>query len=136
MNKRPSIYIGASLEALIKKLKGRGDKTSSIINDIADKYTILVEQCRPALTRDEWLSLCAAYNGHMFREGSEGMLSELRTMEWQASEWIKYAPGEAGQFDTSKLVEKVEALTLAERISVLFHVRVFWATGDFEMFDK
>jgi len=124
MNKRPSIYVGKSLEELITKLKGEDDKVSSIINDIADKYRIIVEECKPDLTRDEWLSLCAAYRGHMFNQNN--MLHEIRSMDWMASEWLKYAPGEAGQFDTSQLVEKVRALTIPERISVLYYVAIFW----------
>lgn len=141
MNKRPSIYIGGSLESLITDLKGEGDKTSSIINSIADRYKLLVEQCKPELTFDEWMSLCAAYNGHIFGD----MLHEVRAMAWMCGEWIKYNEAEASQFYTDNLVEKVKALGLvekvealgyAERVSILHHVAVFWATGDHGMFEN
>lgn len=137
MNKRPSIRLGKTLQDLLTSLKGDDDNVSAIINDMADKYFIVVEQCKPDLTRDEWLSLCAAYNGHFFREGYEGMLGEVRSMEWLVSEWIKYSPGEAGQLDNSKLREKIEQLGYAERVSILYHVKLFWTRGsNFNMFDE
>lgn len=123
MNKRPSVYIGSSLEELINQLKGDDGKVSSVINDIADKYKIIVEQCKPDLTRDEWLSMCAAYNGHMF---NPDILHELRSMDWMAAEWIKYNAPEAEQFDTSNLVEKIRSLTIPERVSVLHRIAIFW----------
>jgi hypothetical protein len=123
MNKRPSIYIGASLETLINQLKGEEGKVSAIINDIADKYKIVVDECKPKLSRDEWLSMCAAYNGHFFGPNT---LYEIRSMDWMASEWIKYNGEEAAQFDTASLVEKIRSLTVPERISVLHHVAVWW----------
>lgn len=135
VNKRPSIYVGASLEALITELKNESEGVSSIINDIADKYKILVEQCKPDLTRDEWLSLCAAYNGHMFGTG-DMMLHELRSMHWMISEWAKYNEPEAAQFDHSKLVEKLEDMGLTEKIAILHNVKRFWASNDIEMFDQ
>jgi hypothetical protein len=72
----------------------------------------------------------------MFRDGYEGMLGEVRSMDWLVSEWIKYNPGEVGQFDTSNILEKVQSLGYAERVSVLYHINVFWTSGNFEMFDK
>jgi len=123
MNKRPSIYVGSSLESLLLQLKGQEGKVSSIINDIADKYRVIVEQCKPNLTRDEWLSMCAAYNGHFFGPDT---LHEIRSMDWMASEWIKYSDVEASQFDTTNLVERIRGLSIAERISLLHHVAVFW----------
>jgi hypothetical protein len=127
MNKRPSIYLGSSLEELLKELKGEEGKVSTIINDIADKYKVIVEECKPELTRDEWLSMCAVYNGHFF---GPDIIHKLRAMDWQASEWIKYSPGEAGQFDTTNLVEKIRALTIPERVSVLHSIAKFWNNPD------
>ena len=126
--------MGETLSTLVDQLQGYHGQRSTVINDIAEKYKIVVTQCKPELTRDEWLSMCAAYNGHMFGD----MLHEVRAMAWMAAEWIKNAPTEAGQFDTSELVAKIDALNPAERIAVLHYVAIFWGDGNghnFEMFD-
>ena len=128
MNKRPSIYIGSSMEALLASLKSDEDKVSSIINDIADKYAVIVEQCKPDLNRHEWLAICAAYNGHMF---NPDIAHEVRAIGWCVSEWQKYSEAEAAQFDLpDNFRDKLDALGFAEKISIFHFVKVFWATGE------
>ncbi len=124
MNKRPSVYIGSSLEQIITDIQGyHDDKVSTVINTVADRYKVIIERNMPTLTESEWLALMDILNGYM----TDNITQAVNGIIWSLRDSINLE-GLDNKWDLPEdFVGRIEAMSFEQRLAIIHTGERFWS---------
>lgn len=101
---------------------------SGSLNAMAEQYSILIEECRPAMTDNQALAIACCYNGYM---PSDSLQQELRLLPWHISEGYQYDEQVRDligtEEDAQSFIEQAKNWTDAQRLSVIFQAKSYWS---------
>lgn len=111
-----TFYLGLPLQNLLRFFHNRSGR----LNEIADRYGVLLADATPALTEGQWSLLCRV------------LLSSARTTELARLIWAEIAdcePAEAELWgvDVPAFAAELRGMSHAQRIACLEVVDRFWA---------
>lgn len=105
-----------------------GEFPTGRLNAIAERYLAMIEEARPALSRDEWLAIFDALNG-------VGAADEIIALEHMRATWDTIAAeiastpglGQRWNIDAADLAQRVYDLPQAGKIAIIETAQRFWA---------
>lgn len=126
MKKRPSIYVGAALEAVLAQQKSATTSTSGIINSLAEFYTEVIRRNMPELSQDEWLAIMDCMNG----TATDNLALTLGGIAHNLEDAIEL-DGLDGKWSISKdLPAAINDLRWEGKAAILDVVKRFWAMSE------
>jgi len=125
INKRPSIYVGKTLEQIIVDIQGKHDnKVSAVIKAVADRYAAIIRRNTPEVTVNEWCSLMDILNGY----ATDSIDQAVNGISWSLEDAIEMEGlGEKWGIDAA-FVQRVADLTYEQRLSIIHVGERFWST--------
>jgi len=128
-NPQMKIRAGVPLQAALRATGGDEFPTGRI-NSIAERYLAIVEEARPALSRNEWMAIFDANNGLGISEEIDGLSGHGPRLTWTML-WANVEDslelGEKWQIDQAALVKKLQSLSTAAAIAIVETTQRFWA---------
>lgn len=121
---KKSVRLNTKTVNIIKALHRAGEVNwSGSINDIANRYSLLIEHLLPDMTDNEKAILATCYNGRYF--GVNDIEREASIMHWLIKEAGDEFPDEAS---LQAFFEKVKNWGVPERIAAIHFATSFWAS--------
>lgn len=103
---------------------------SGSINSMAEQVGFMVAEIKLKLTKQEWSALHCCYNGYISHPNP---VEESRLLPWHVDQGYRYdeqVRSFLGSEDAAMaLVEKLEKMSLSERMMVVVAAKSFWRKG-------
>lgn len=129
-SKRVSVYVPDRLLPIL----GEGDSMSCRLAAVVDRYSVVVDQHTPELTRSEWCMILDACNGWAtWSEAGETLMGGI-ALEVHDAFVVSMTADKWGmsQEQAIALVERLRGLTAAETIAVVERIERFWRRADLD----
>ncbi len=100
---------------------------SGSLNSISEQFNIMIEEATPELTENEWNAFYCSFNGYL---ASRSAKEEANLLAWHISESYQYDEQVRGligsESDAIALIERVKAMTISERLAIIYKARAYW----------
>lgn len=140
---KKSVRLNAATVEIIRQLNRHSEVNwSGSINDISNRYNLLMQHLLPELTEKEKMALIASYNGHALDNAN--IEREVKMLHWQISEALEYDSNvvellcdDADEFLNKELKDharanafytKVKGWDFGQRLAALHFATSYWAT--------
>ena len=139
---KKSVRLNADTVEIIRETSQHSEVNwSGSINNIANRYSLLMQDLLPDMTEKEKMVLVAAYNGHAI--DNTNIEREVKMFHWQIGEALKYDSNmaellcddadeainnEVKNGDRAKaFYTKVEGWSFSQRLAALHFATSYWA---------
>lgn len=123
MSAKVTIYLGQELKALVDK----NESLSGRVNSIASRYSCIMRESTPTLTRGEWAALCDVLNGTVLDTGAGGAHDPARHIDLQVYDAGRLEGlGTKWGIDAGGLSHRIAQMSFAEQCAIIEVARRFW----------
>jgi hypothetical protein len=117
--------------AIIANLSpGSETNWSRSINNMAEQFSLMINDNTPELTENEWNAFYCSQNGYMPHPEVQ---EEAKMLSWHISEGYQYDEQVRGFIGTEEqaiaLIERIKSWSLSQRLAVIYKAKAFWCKG-------